>query len=129
MVRPARARSRPEEHPHPMKPINRTQELAADQQMIDGLVKHQSDIPSLVLGTATMQNAAMVQRLQQRIANAKASHVGRAVARATTWAQMQNLEWSSTPDTILASEPSASFTPPTMSICHNSIARDRSHRL
>ena len=79
MVRPARARSRPEEHPHPMKPINRTQELAADQQMIDGLVKHQSDIPSLVLGTATMQNAAMVQRLQQRIANAKAAVTARVI--------------------------------------------------
>jgi len=65
----------------------------------------------------------------RRIANANASHVGRAVARSTTNAEMQNLEWSSTPETILASLPSASLTPPTMSICHNSIARDRSHRL
>jgi hypothetical protein len=63
-----------------------------------------------------------------RIAIANASHVGRAVARATTCAEMQNLEWSSTPDTILASLPSTILTPPTMSICHNSIARARSHR-
>ena len=37
--------------------------------------------------------------------------------------------WSSTPVTILASGCPAIRTPPTMSICHNSIARDRSHRL
>ena len=65
----------------------------------------------------------------RRIANANASHVGRAVARGTISAEMQNLEWSSTPETILASEPSTRRTPPTMSICHSSIDRDRSQRL
>ncbi len=63
------------------------------------------------------------------IANSSASHTGRAVARATTLAEVTNREWSSMPDTILASLPSTMRTPPTMSICHNSIARDRSHRL
>lgn len=63
------------------------------------------------------------------IAASRASHTGRAVARATTAAQITNREWSSIPDTILASEPSARRTPPTMSICHSSMARDRSQRL
>jgi transposase len=44
------------------------------------------------------------------------------VARGTTVAITQNREWSSTPVTTLASVPSASMTPPTMSICHNSNA-------
>lgn len=64
----------------------------------------------------------------RRIANANASHVGRAVARATTNAEMQNREWSSTPVTIFASLPSTSRTPPTMSICHSSSDRARSQR-
>ena len=64
-----------------------------------------------------------------RIAKANASHVGRAVARATTNADTQNREWSSTPVTIFASEPSTRRTPPTMSICHSSIDRARSQRL
>ena len=63
------------------------------------------------------------------IANSKASPTGRAVARATTCADTTNRLWSSRPDTILASLPSTIRTPPTMSICHNSIARLRSHRL
>ena len=33
------------------------------------------------------------------------------------------------PDTIDAFHPFTSRTPPTTSICHNSIARDHSHRL
>jgi hypothetical protein len=61
-------------------------------------------------------------------ANCSASHTGPAVARATTWALTTNREWSSIPDTILASDPSASRTPPTTSICHSSIAADRSQR-
>jgi hypothetical protein len=64
----------------------------------------------------------------RRMANSNASQVGRAVARSTTNAETTNLEWSSIPDTIFASEPSAKRTPPTMSICHNSIARLRSQR-
>jgi hypothetical protein len=64
----------------------------------------------------------------RRIANANASQVGLAVARATTIAETTNREWSSIPDTIFASDPSARRTPPTMSICHSSIARDRSQR-
>jgi hypothetical protein len=64
----------------------------------------------------------------RRIANASASQVGFAVARATTKAETTEREWSSIPDTIFASPPSTRRTPPTMSICHNSIARDRSHR-
>ena len=46
----------------------------------------------------------------------------------TTNAEMQNLEWSSTPVTIFASPPSTRRTPPTMSICHRSIDLARSHR-
>ena len=42
------------------------------------------------------------------IAASSASHVGRAVARATTCAQTTNREWSSMPDTILACDPSSS---------------------
>ena len=63
------------------------------------------------------------------IAASNASHTGRAVVRATTAADTANREWSSTPDTIFASDPSTRRTPPTMSICHSSIARLRSHRL
>src|SRR3954447_15134606 len=59
-----------------------------------------------------------------RIAFANASHTGRAVALRTTRAEIQNREWSSTPVRMLAFHPSASMTPPTMSICHGSIARD-----
>jgi hypothetical protein len=64
-------------------------------------------------------------------ANAASSawHTGSAVARATTWAQTTNREWSSIPETILAWDPSVRQRPPTMSICHSSIARERSHRL
>jgi len=51
------------------------------------------------------------------------------VARRTTPAETQNREWSSMPDTIDAFQPSASMTPPTMSICHSSIDLDRSQRL
>lgn len=65
----------------------------------------------------------------RRMARARASQVGTAVARATTSAETQNLEWSSTPVTILASRPPERTTPPTMSICHSSMARERSQRL
>ncbi|SIS03593.1 hypothetical protein SAMN05444858_1485 [Micromonospora avicenniae] len=57
-------------------------------------------------------------------ASAKARQTARPVARLTTWAMTQKREWSSTPVTTLASVPSASMIPPTMSICHNSIGRD-----
>ena len=63
------------------------------------------------------------------MAASSASHTGRVVARVTTAAEITNLEWSSIPDTILASDPSAKRTPPTTSICHSSIDRDRSQRL
>ncbi len=55
-----------------MSGTNNVKELAADQSLADGLVKHASDIPSLVLGTQTLSNAAMVQRVEKRIANRKA---------------------------------------------------------
>ena len=58
-----------------------------------------------------------------------ASHVGLAVARATTWAETQNREWSSMPETILASAPPTNRTPPTTSICQSSMDRERSQRL
>ncbi len=44
-------------------------------------------------------------------------------------AEITKREWSSMPETILASDPSARRTPPTMSICHSSMARARSQRL
>ncbi len=47
----------------------------------------------------------------------------------TTFAEITTREQSSSPDTIFASDPSAILTPPTMSICHNSIGRKRSHRM
>ena len=56
---------------------NQTQQLAADQKLIEGLVKHAGDIPSLVLGTQTLQNADIVSRVQQLIALAKASAAAR----------------------------------------------------
>ncbi len=65
----------------------------------------------------------------RRMASAKASHTGRAVARRTTLAHTQNRELSSRPVTTDACDPSTRCTPPVMSICHNSIGRDRSHRL
>ncbi len=48
-------------------------QLAADQSLIDGLVKHASDIPSLVLGSQTVQNADLVGRIQPLITLAKAA--------------------------------------------------------
>jgi hypothetical protein len=64
-----------------------------------------------------------------RMASENASETGLAVARATTLAEVQNREWSSRPVTTEASVPSSIFTPPTTSICHSSIARERSQRL
>ena len=58
---------------------------------------------------------------KRRSAAANARHTARPVARRTTVAITQNREWSSTPVTTLASVPSASSTPPTMSICHSCI--------
>jgi hypothetical protein len=55
-------------------------------------------------------------------------HTACAVARCTTPAATQNLEWSSRPVTSLASCPSASCTPPITSICHSCIGRSRSQR-
>ena len=55
------------------KSNNQTLQLAADQKLIDGLVKHASDIPSLVLGTKTVTNAELVSGIQQLIALTKAS--------------------------------------------------------
>jgi choline dehydrogenase-like flavoprotein len=63
-----------------------------------------------------------------RSAWAKAAQTARPVARRTTVAMTQNREWSSTPVTTLASPPSASWMPPTMSSCHSSIGRARCHR-
>jgi hypothetical protein len=40
-----------------------------------------------------------------------------------------NVTFSSTPVTTLTSVPSAKWKRPTMSICHSSIARERSQRL
>jgi hypothetical protein len=64
----------------------------------------------------------------RRSASVSAWQTGRAVARSTTFAQTMNREWSSIPVTILTSVPSARCTRPITSICHNSIARLRSHR-
>ena len=61
-------------------------------------------------------------------ASASAWHTGRAVARPTTLAQTTNREWSSMPVTTLISAPSARWTRPITSICHNSIDRPRSQR-
>jgi hypothetical protein len=60
-----------------MSSTNQTAQLAADQALIDGLVKHASDIPSLVLGTQTLQNADLVGRIQALITDAKASAAAR----------------------------------------------------
>src|SRR5580658_5634884 len=49
------------------------QQLAALQDLSDGLVKHSSDITSLVLGSQTMQNADMVGRIQQVVTSKKAT--------------------------------------------------------
>ena len=62
-------------------------------------------------------------------ASSSASHTGRAVARATTFADTTNRELSSIPVTTFTSAPSPRWTPPTTSICHNSIGRPRSQRL
>ncbi len=60
-------------------------------------------------------------------ASPNARHTARPVARRTTFAITTKREWSSMPVTTLHSAPSASSSPPTMSICHNSIADSRSH--
>jgi hypothetical protein len=62
------------------------------------------------------------------MASENASLTGLAVARATTLAEVQNREWSSRPVMTEHSVPSSSFTPPTTSICHSSMARERSQR-
>jgi hypothetical protein len=59
----------------------------------------------------------------------RASHTGRAVARETTVAITQNLEWSSIPVMTDSWVPSVRRTPPMTSICHSSMGRDRPHRL
>jgi hypothetical protein len=61
-------------------------------------------------------------------ASTNAAQTARPVARRTTAAITQNREWSSTPVTILVSEPSASRMPSTMSSCHNSIGTARCQR-
>ena len=60
-----------------MTTLNQTSLRAADQKLIDGLVKHAGDIPSLVLGTQTLQNADIVSRIEQLITLAKASAAAR----------------------------------------------------
>jgi hypothetical protein len=62
-------------------------------------------------------------------ASRSASHTGLAVARRTSLAITQNLEWSSIPVITLHSVPSSSTTPPITSICHSSMGRERSQRL
>jgi type I site-specific restriction endonuclease len=69
----SRHRNTPEKESIMPSTNNRTTQLAADQALIDGLVKHASDIPSLVLGTQTITNADIVSRIQQLITSAKAS--------------------------------------------------------
>jgi hypothetical protein len=64
-----------------------------------------------------------------RMAPARASHTGRAVARATNRAQTQNREWSSMPVTAESSVPSAKWMRPTTSTCHSCMAGERSQRL
>ena len=64
---------------------------------------------------------------------AKARHTARPVARATTSAITQNLEWSSTPVTTFASRSSpvvgsTSQIPPTMSMPHSCIGASRCQR-
>ena len=63
-----------------------------------------------------------------RNACSSASHTGLAVARRTSIADTTNRELSSIPLTAFSSVPSTRWKPPTTSICHNSIGRDRSHR-
>jgi hypothetical protein len=76
-----------------------------------------------VVGQDLIGDPMATHRLRQ------ASQVGLAVALRTTSAETQNREWSSIPVTTFNSVPSVSGTPPITSICHNSIARPRSHRL
>jgi hypothetical protein len=52
---------------------NKTEQLAALQNLSDGLVKHASDIPELVLGTQTIKNADMVSLIGQVITSKKAT--------------------------------------------------------
>ena len=65
---------------------------------------------------------------------ANARHTDRDVARSTTVAITQYLEWSSTPVTTLTSRTSpvrtsTSCTPPTMSMPHSCIEPGRSNRM
>ena len=62
------------------------------------------------------------------IAVTNARHTARAVARSTTVAMTQNREWSSIPVMILHSRPSARNRLAVTSICHSSIAAERSQR-
>ncbi|GAB3852236.1 hypothetical protein GCM10027610_080160 [Dactylosporangium cerinum] len=66
---------------------------------------------------------------KRRNAATNARHTARPVARRTAVAITQYREWSSTPVITFASVPSASMTPPTMSICHSSIGRSRCQRV
>lgn len=82
--------------PIPTTP-SQSPELALIASMIEGLVKHQSDVPSLVLGSQTQTNAQLVQRLQQRVTNAKAvvtTHLAWQSAVAAASAQrLQDRQW------------------------------------
>jgi type I site-specific restriction endonuclease len=56
---------------------NKTNQIASLQSLCDGLTKHASDIPSLVLGSATVQNADIVGKIQGAITLVKASAAAR----------------------------------------------------
>jgi hypothetical protein len=58
--------------------INRSQQQDADQKLIDGLNKHGSGIPSLMIGGTSHTTAAIVAVLQERIDSAKTAVAGRA---------------------------------------------------
>jgi hypothetical protein len=57
---------------------NRTDEITADQNLIDGLNKHAATITSIVLGGATATTKDIVATLQSRINSAKAASSTRA---------------------------------------------------
>jgi hypothetical protein len=58
--------------------LNRVQQQAADQKMVDGLTKYAPTIPSFLVGGASIKPSDVITALQARIAAAKAVEPARA---------------------------------------------------
>jgi hypothetical protein len=71
--------------------VNRSQQQAGDQSLIDGLQKHASTLSSLTFGGTSNPTAAIIAVLQARIASANTVLPARATWQATVQADRDEL--------------------------------------